>query len=90
MADPRSKLWRQLQADMFGTKAVTINAEQGPAYGVALLAAVGAGAYKNIQQACSATIRETSVTLVDPENKACLRCSFPNLSELISVAQRRF
>ena len=25
----RSKLWRQLQADVFGTKAVTINAEQG-------------------------------------------------------------
>ena len=40
----KSKLWRQLQADVFGKKAVTINAEEGPAYGVALLAAVGDGA----------------------------------------------
>jgi xylulokinase len=48
----RSPLWRQIQADMFGQKVVTINAEQGPAYGVALLAAVGAGAFKNVEEAC--------------------------------------
>ena len=78
----RSKLWRQLQADVFGTKAVTINAEQGPAYGVALLAAVGAGAYKNIQQACSATIRETSVTLVDLKTKRVYDARFPTYQNL--------
>ena len=73
----KSKLWRQLQADVFGTKAVTINAEQGPAYGVALLAAVGAGAYANIQQACSATIRETSSTAVDRKTKRVYDARFP-------------
>ncbi|REK05977.1 MAG: xylulokinase [Planctomycetota bacterium] len=50
-------LWRQIQADVFGQKVVTLNAEEGPAYGVALLAAVGAGAFKDIEEACSATIR---------------------------------
>lgn len=73
----KSKLWRQMQADVFGTKAVTINAEQGPAYGVALLASVGAGAYKNIQQACSATIRETSSTAVDRKAKRVYDARFP-------------
>ncbi len=53
----KSPLWRQIQADVFGQKVVTINAEEGPAYGVALLAAVGAGAFKNVEEACSATIR---------------------------------
>lgn len=53
----KSPLWRQIQADAFGEKVVTINAEEGPAYGVALLAAVGAGAYKNVEEACAATIR---------------------------------
>jgi xylulokinase len=53
----RSQLWRQIQADVFGQNVVTINSEEGPAFGVALLAAVGAGAYKSIQEACSATIR---------------------------------
>jgi len=38
----KSPLWRQIQADVFGQKVATINAEEGPAYGVALLAAVGA------------------------------------------------
>jgi xylulokinase len=53
----RSKFWRQVQADVFGKKVVTINTEEGAAYGVALLAAVGAGAFKNIEEACRATIR---------------------------------
>src|SRR4029079_10150351 len=40
----RSRFWRQLQADVYGVKAVTTNSVEGPAYGVALLAAVGTGA----------------------------------------------
>jgi xylulokinase len=59
----RSPLWRQIQADVFGRKVFTINTEEGPAYGVALLAAVGAGAFKNIQEACAATIREVDQTV---------------------------
>ncbi len=58
----RSPLWRQIQADVFGQKVVTTNAEQGPAYGVALLAAVGGGAFKNIEEACKATIQVVSET----------------------------
>jgi xylulokinase len=61
----KSPLWRQMQADVFGQDVVTINAEQGPAYGVALLAAVGCGAYKNVEEACAATIRVVSATACD-------------------------
>lgn len=53
----RSPFWRQLQADIYGQEVVTINAEEGPAFGVALLAAVGTGAYSNIQEACRSTIQ---------------------------------
>jgi xylulokinase len=66
----KSRLWRQIQADVFGQEAVTINAEQGPAYGVALLAAVGAGEFKNIEEACAATIRVVQRT---PHNKAAAK-----------------
>jgi xylulokinase len=58
----KNQLWRQIQADMFGQKVVTLNAEEGPAYGVALLAAVGGGAFKNIGEACKATIRVVKET----------------------------
>ena len=53
----RGQLWRQIQADVFGQKVVTLNSEEGPGYGVALLAAVGCRAFKTIQEACRATIR---------------------------------
>jgi xylulokinase len=52
----RSAFWRQIQADVYGQQVVTINASEGPAYGVALLAASGTGAYKNVVEACDATI----------------------------------
>jgi xylulokinase len=58
----KSPLWRQIQADVFGQSVVTLNAEEGPAYGVALLAAVGAGAFPNIQAACQSAIRVVSET----------------------------
>ena len=60
----RNRFWRQLQADVYGRKTCVINASEGPAFGVALLAAVGAKAYKNVVEACDATIQvvETSAT----------------------------
>ena len=56
----KSLFWRQLQADVLGHRVYAMSADEGPAFGVALLAAVGAGEYKNIQEACDATIRTTS------------------------------
>jgi xylulokinase len=53
----RSGFWRQLQADVLGKTVISMAADEGPAYGVALLAAVGAGEFKNIAEACEATIK---------------------------------
>ncbi len=64
----RSPLWRQIQADVFGRKVVRLGSEEGAAFGVALLAAVGAGAFKDIREACAATIRVVSETA--PNRKA--------------------
>jgi len=53
----RSRLWRQMQADVFGTDIYTINSSEGPALGVALLAGVGTGVYKDIREACDTVIK---------------------------------
>lgn len=66
----RSALWRQIQADVFGYPLTTINAQEGPAFGVALLAGVGVGLYPDVPSACAATIRVTSTTHPIPENVA--------------------
>lgn len=52
----KSKIWRQIQADMFNTDMVTINSSEGGALGVALLAGVGCGIYSSVAQACDAAI----------------------------------
>ncbi len=78
----KSPLWRQIQADVFGKSAVTINAEEGPAYGVALLAAVGGGSFKNVQEACQATIEITSSTKVQRRARAVYDRAFPEYQQL--------
>src|SRR6185436_4600404 len=44
----KSAFIRRLQADVFGVPVSTVNREEGPAYGAALLAAVGVGAFPNL------------------------------------------
>ncbi|HTQ39386.1 MAG TPA: xylulokinase [Pirellulales bacterium] len=66
----RSPFWRQMQADVFAQEVCTINAEEGAAYGVALLAAVGARAYKDVVEACEATIRVVKRTAVNRTSAA--------------------
>jgi len=58
----KSGVWRQIISDVFNTKIVTLNIEEGPAYGAALLAGVGAGIYKSVGEATSRTIKEVSQT----------------------------
>lgn len=53
----KSKLWRQMQADVFGTEITTINSSEGGALGVAILAGVGTGVYKSVEAACDAVIK---------------------------------
>lgn len=53
----RSELWRQILADVFGVELAIINVTEGAAYGAALLAGVGSGIYKNVHEACHATIK---------------------------------
>jgi xylulokinase len=55
----RSSFWRQLQANVLGKTVMSMAADEGPAFGVALLAAVGAGEFKNIGEACEATVKTT-------------------------------
>ncbi len=63
----KSPLWRQMQADVFGTEITTINSDEGPALGVALLAGVGAGVYSDISQACDTIINVKTRQAADIE-----------------------
>jgi len=53
----RSPLWRQIQADVYDREVEIVAAEEGAAYGAAILAGVGAGAWQSVEQACDAVVR---------------------------------
>ncbi len=78
----KSGFWKQLQADIYGQGVCTINAEEGPAYGVALLAAAGTGAYKDVVEACNATISVVTSTLTDATAKATYDRGYPIYRQL--------
>jgi xylulokinase len=63
----RSAFWRQLQADIFDCPCVTLPAEEGPAFGAALLAAVGDGAFGDVREACRAGVTVGQKIPPDPE-----------------------
>jgi len=94
----RNPLWRQIQADIYGHDVHTVNATEGPAFGVALLAQVGTGAFATVAEACDATIRLAERTPVDPtahefynrgyaiyrQLYVALRDSFKNIAGLVA------
>lgn len=73
----RNALWKQIQADIYGCDVHTLNSTEGPAFGVALLAMVGAGAFKTVPEACDATIRVADATRVDTNAQAYYNRAFP-------------
>ena len=66
----RSELWRQIQTDVTGYPHCTVNVDEGPAYGAALLAAVAAGTFGSVEEACAATIRVVDAPAVNADDHA--------------------
>lgn len=64
----KSRLWRQITADIFDSIIVTLNVEEGPSYGAAILAGVGVGIYKDVREAAASIIKEISRTLPNEGN----------------------
>lgn len=61
----RSELWRQMQADVYGCRVAMMDTEEGPAFGAALLAGVGAGAFPSVESACETATHE--VRHIEPQ-----------------------
>lgn len=86
----KSKLWRQMQADMFGCDINTINVSEGPALGVALLAAVGAGIYNSVPEACEATIKVKETMKPIAENVDTYKKYFPIYQNVYKALKPQF
>ncbi len=63
----KSSLWRQIQADVYGETVEIITAEEGAAFGAALLAGVGTGVWASVDEACDSAIEMAE--RIEPEMK---------------------
>jgi len=72
----RSKLWRQIQADVYGHEVELVEAEEGAAYGAAILAGVGAGLWESVDVACEAVVRVMQRVAVNASHVSQLHDSY--------------
>jgi xylulokinase len=72
----RSALWRQIQADVYGHTAEIVEAEEGAAYGAAILAGVGTGAWASVDGACKSIVKVASRVDPQPDAVAALRAVY--------------
>jgi xylulokinase len=65
----RGPLWREIQASVYGYTTDILVAEEGGAFGAALLAGVGAGAWPDTEAACATAITIAQQIAPDPAAK---------------------
>jgi xylulokinase len=58
----QSPLWRQILADVCDVELVTVETAEGAAFGAALLAGVGTGAWSSVNEACAVGVELGEVT----------------------------
>lgn len=64
----KSKLWRQIQSDVFNREVATTSVDEGPAYGAALLAGAGSGVYENVDTAIKECVSIETTQQPTPKN----------------------
>jgi len=62
----KSPLWRSILAGVFSKPIATLQTQEGSAYGAALLAMVGTGAFGSVEEACESAIVEQRRDLPEP------------------------
>ena len=76
----RGPLWRQIQADIYNHPVELLEAEEGGAFGAALLAGTGIGAWPSVEAACEATIRPAQT--IAPVNGAVMAEAYKHYRNL--------
>ena len=86
----RGALWRQILASVLEAELVTVNTTEGAAYGAALLAGVGAGAWPDVLTACHTCVKVAGATRPDASEVEAYRKAYPLYRELYPALQPSF
>jgi xylulokinase len=72
----KGPLWRQIQAGIYGQAVEVLTAEEGGAFGSALMAGVGANQWANLDEACNVAIEVAQRIEPDPAEKAAYQAGY--------------
>lgn len=86
----RSPLWLQMLANVLGIELSLPETEQGPGYGGAMLAAVAAGVYPSVADACRAIVRVRDTVRPDPAAVAAYDARYQAWRELYPALKPSF
>ena len=86
----RSLMWRQIQADVYGRAVEIVAAEEGAAYGAALLAGVGVDLWPSVNAACDAVVRIAQRTEPDTGSVAALEAGYRRYRKLYPALRQVF
>ena len=86
----KSLLWRQILASVLEAEIVTVNTTEGGAFGAALLAGVGAGAWPDVPSACKEAIKITGSIQPDPAQTEVYCKSYQLYQELYPALKPTF
>jgi len=78
----RGALWRKIQAGIYGQAVEVLTAEEGGAFGCALMAGVGAGRWANLDEACSQAIEVAQRIEPDPADVAAYKHGYAEWRKL--------
>jgi xylulokinase len=86
----RSDLWRQIQADVYEHEVEVLTAEEGAAYGAALLAGVGAKFWGSVEEACDAVVSVQTRVSPDSRSAQAIRKQYENYRQLYPALKSIF
>jgi xylulokinase len=84
----RSAVWQQIQADVYGMPVELIEADEGAAYGAALLAAVGIGTWRSVEAACDGAVRVAKRVQPDPKTATLMERQYAEYRKLYPALKR--
>jgi len=86
----RSPLWRQIQADVYAHEVEIVAAEEGAAYGAAILAGVGAGAWASVDEACDKVVRVAARIAPAPAASTTMQQAYRTYRKIYPALQQVF
>jgi xylulokinase len=84
----RSPLWRQIQADVYHRAVETVVVDEGAAFGAAVLAGIGAGIWRDVDEVSESLIRTTVAASPDPESAALMNERYAAYRRLYPALRR--